>query len=186
MRRRKSKGADRLPGEPTAAGRVAAMLRVDQAGEYGAARIYDGQLAVLADDASAPAIRKMRAQEAEHLAAFDRLVAEREVRPTLLSPLWHLAGFALGAGTALLGREAAMAATVAVEEVIDEHYARQVERLGEDEPELKKLLEEFRADEAEHRAEGLRQGAERAPGYAVLAAAIRAGTRAAIWLSTRV
>ncbi|MSO71304.1 MAG: demethoxyubiquinone hydroxylase family protein [Alphaproteobacteria bacterium] len=186
LKRRKSAGVDRLPGEPTASTRVAAMLRVDQAGEYGAARIYDGQLAVLADDACAPAIRKMRAQEAEHLAAFDRLVAERKVRPTLLSPLWHLAGFALGAGTALLGREAAMAATVAVEEVIDDHYARQVERLGDDEPELKKLLAEFRADEAAHRAEGLAQGAERAPGYSALTAAIRAGTRAAIWLSTRV
>jgi ubiquinone biosynthesis monooxygenase Coq7 len=161
------------------------MLRVDQAGEYGAARIYDGQLAVLGEDASAKSIRHMRAQEQRHLDTFDRLLGERRVRPTILSPLWHVAGFALGAGSALLGREAAMAATVAVEEVIEEHYAGQIAALGEEESKLRRLLADFREDEIAHRAEGLRQGAEQAPAYAALRTAIKAGTRAAIWLSTR-
>ena len=86
-----------------------------------------------------------REQEQRHLDAFDKLIGERRVRPSALHPLWHVAGYALGAATALLGREAAMACTVAVEEVIDEHYARQADALGNDEPELKSLIEEFRA-----------------------------------------
>lgn len=176
----------RLPGDPPRAEMVARMIRVDHAGEYGAARIYDGQLAVLGRSAVAPVIRRMAEQEKRHLAAFDRLVVERRVRPTLLSPLWHVAGFALGAGTALLGERAAMACTVAVEEVIDEHYRRQTEQLGDAEPELKKAVEEFRADELHHRDTGLAHGAEAAPGYAALSAAIKTGSRLAIWLSTRI
>ena len=125
----------------------------------------------------------MAEQEARHLAAFDALVRERRVRPTALSPLWHAAGYALGAATAMLGERAAMACTVAVEEVIDEHYARQVEALGDAEPGLKAALEEFRANEQEHRDAALAQGGGDAP--APLSAAIKAGTRLAIWLSTR-
>jgi ubiquinone biosynthesis monooxygenase Coq7 len=159
------------------------MIRVDHAGEYGAKRIYDGQLAVLGRTKAAEEIRRMAEQEARHLAAFDALVRERRVRPTALSPLWHAAGFALGAATAMLGERAAMACTVAVEEVIDEHYARQVEALGDAEPELKAALEEFRANEQEHRDTALAQGGTDAP--APLSAAIKAGTRLAIWLSTR-
>ncbi len=127
---------DRLPGDLTAEELVARMIRVDHAGEYGAARIYQGQLAVLGRSPSAPAIAKMAEQEKTHLANFDRLIVERGVRPTLLTPLWHAAGFALGAASALLGERAAMACTVAVEEVIGEHYADQAMRLGEDEAEL--------------------------------------------------
>jgi len=159
------------------------MIRVDHAGEYGAKRIYDGQLAVLGRTKAAEEIRRMAEQEARHLAAFDALVRERRVRPTALSPLWHAAGFALGAATAMLGERAAMACTVAVEEVIDEHYARQVEALGDAEPGLKAALEEFRANEQEHRDAALAQGGGDAP--APLSAAIKAGTRLAIWLSTR-
>ena len=159
------------------------MIRVDHAGEYGAKRIYDGQLAVLGRTKAAEEIRRMAEQEARHLAAFDALVRERRVRPTALSPLWHAAGFALGAATAMLGERAAMACTVAVEEVIDEHYARQVEALGDAEPGLKAALEEFRANEQEHRDAALAQGGGDAP--APLSAAIKAGTRLEIWLSTR-
>ncbi|HXS39591.1 MAG TPA: demethoxyubiquinone hydroxylase family protein [Stellaceae bacterium] len=159
------------------------MIRVDHAGEYGAKRIYDGQLAVLGRTKAAEEIRRMAEQEARHLAAFDALVRERRVRPTALSPLWHAAGYALGAATAMLGERAAMACTVAVEEVIDEHYARQVEALGDAEPGLKAALEEFRANEQEHRDAALAQGGGDAP--APLSAAIKAGTRLAIWLSTR-
>ena len=180
-----TKQARRLPGDPSPAEDVARMIRVDHAGEYGAARIYEGQLAVLGRSASASVIRRMAEQEKRHLAAFDRLVVERRVRPTLLSPLWHVAGFALGAATALLGERAAMACTVAVEEVIDAHYRDQVDRLGASEPALSAAIIEFRAQEVEHRDTGLAHGAESAPAYPVLSAAIKAGSRLAIWLSTR-
>lgn len=178
-------GRPYLPGDLTPAETLARMIRVDQAGEYGARRIYEGQLAVLGRSPAAATIRKMHEQELAHLETFDRLIAERRVRPTLLQPVWHVAGFALGAATALLGEKAAMACTVAVEEVIDEHYAGQSERLGEDEAELKKTIEDFRADELEHRDIGLEHDAEGAPAYPVLSGAIKAGSRLAIWLSER-
>ena len=161
------------------------MIRVDQAGAYGAVQIYKGQLAVLGEHAAARPIRRMAEAEAEHLARFEALMAERRVRPTLLQPLWRLAGFALGAGTALIGPEAAMACTVAVEEVIDRHYARQVAALGADEQALRATLERFRQDEVAHGKEAKRHGAEQTPGYRPLTAAIKAGSRLAIWLSER-
>ena len=178
-------GLKRLPGDPSAKALVEGMIRVDHAGEYGAARIYAGQLSVLGRSAHAKTIRHMAEQEARHLAAFERLLPERRVRPTVLSPLWHLAGYALGAATALMGPAAAMACTVAVEEVIDEHYAGQLATLGDADPALSAAIAEFRDDELKHRDLALAQGAERAPGYPLLAAAIKAGSRLAIWLSTR-
>jgi ubiquinone biosynthesis monooxygenase Coq7 len=176
----------RLPGDPSREALVERILRVDHAGEYGAVRIYAGQLAVLGDTPAGRVVTRMAEQEKKHLAAFDRLLPERRVRPTLLSPLWHVAGFAMGAATALLGPRAAMACTVAVEEVIDEHYAAQIEALGADEPALTATIAEFRQDEIAHRDEGLAQGARQAPGYEILSVAIKAASRAAIWLSTRV
>jgi ubiquinone biosynthesis monooxygenase Coq7 len=128
----------------------------------------------------------MAEQEREHLETFDRMVSERGVRPTLLHPLWHVGAFAMGAATALLGERAAMACTVAVEEVIDDHYARQAEALGSEEPELKAVIERFRAEELEHRDIGLEHEAELAPGYRILSGAVKAATRTAIWLSERV
>ncbi len=177
---------DQLPGDPTREELIARIIRVDHAGEYGARRIYEGQLSVLGQTPSGPVIARMHEQEARHLEAFETLIADRRVRPTALQPVWHFAGVALGAATALLGEKAAMACTVAVEEVIDEHYARQIERLGEDEAELRAALEDFRADELEHRDTGLAHGAGEAPGYEVLSAAIKTGSRLAIWLSERV
>jgi ubiquinone biosynthesis monooxygenase Coq7 len=180
-------GEKLMPGDPTRKQAMDRLLRVDQAGEYGAVRIYQGQRAVLGDRyPSAEALRHMEEQERHHLQTFNTLIGQRRVRPTLLQPLWHIAGFALGAGTALLGEKAAMACTVAVEEVIDEHYARQAEFLGDDEAELKKTVEEFRADEIAHRDTALANGAEQALGYPVLTAAIKAGSKLAIWLSERV
>ena len=176
----------KLPGDRPRADEIARMLRVDHAGEYGAVRIYAGQLAVLGDGEAGDVIRRMAAQEQKHLDTFDRLLPAHRVRPTALAPLWHVAGFALGAASALLGERAAMACTVAVEEVIDEHYAGQIERLGDDEAQLKATLEEFRRDEIAHRDEGIAQGAHRAPGYPLLSAAIKTGSRLAIWLSTRI
>lgn len=162
------------------------MLRVDQAGEYGAKRIYAGQLAVLGDrHPSAPEIRHMAAQEEAHLARFNALVAERGVRPTLLQPFWHVAGFALGAATALIGPEAAMACTAAIETEIDRHYTEQLDSLGDTDPELSAVIQDFREDERDHRDAALAAGAEQAPAYPVLTAAIRLGCRAAIRLSER-
>lgn len=177
---------DRLPGDPTREERIAQMLRVDHAGEYGAVRIYAGQLAVLGGGPDAAAIRAMAEKEREHLAAFDKLVVDRQVRPTALQPLWHAAGFALGAATAFLGPRAAMACTVAVEEVIDEHYRAQAAALGEDEAELRATIEQSRADELHHRDQALAHGALDAPAYEGLTAAVKAASRLAIWLSTRI
>ena len=174
------------PPAPGAATDTAAMIRVDHAGEYGAVRIYEGQLAVLKNRASADTIRHMAAQEQRHLQSFDRLVNERKVRPTALEPVWRVAGFALGAATALMGEKAAFACTAAVEEAIDEHYAAQIEALGESDPEFKTMVEDFRADEAAHRQTALDNGAERAPGYRLLSQAIKAGCRAAIKLSEKI
>jgi len=179
-------GDRELPGDLPRDELIRRMIRVDQAGEYGARRIYEGQLAVLGRRRDAEPIRHMAAQEKRHLDAFDRLIGERRVRPTALHPLWHVAGYALGAATALLGREAAMACTVAVEEVIDEHYSKQAAHLGDDDPELKTMIETFRAEEIEHRAIGLAEGAERAPAYELLKGAIKAGSRMAIWLAERI
>jgi ubiquinone biosynthesis monooxygenase Coq7 len=176
----------RLPGDRSRPSATARMIRVDHAGEYGAARIYEGQLAVLGGKPAAKTIKRMAEQEKRHLAAFDKLVLERRVRPTALTPLWHIAGFALGAATALLGERAAMACTVAVEEVIDDHYRRQLDDLGDEDPALSAAIAEFRADEIEHRDTALKHGAEATPGYPVLTTAIKTGSRLAIWLSTRI
>ena len=165
----------------------ASMVRVDQAGEYGATRIYAGQLAVLrANCPEAKLISRMAAQEQRHLARFDRLMAERRVRPTLLQPLWNVAGFALGAATALMSEQAALACTDAVETEIDRHYGRQLDDLGDDDPELARDIAEFRAEELEHRDSAREAGATKAVGYPLLTAAIRGGCKVAIELSKRI
>lgn len=174
-----------LPGDPPAAAATHRMIRVDHAGEYGAARIYTGQLAVLRHSGKADLLRHMRDQEQVHLDTFNTMIADRRVRPTALLPVWHIVGFALGAATAALGERAAMACTVAVEETIDSHYTAQIDRLADSEAPLRGTLEKFRAEEREHRDIALANGAERAPGYRLLAAAIRTGCRLAIRLSER-
>jgi len=179
-------GSGRLPGDLTAGELVARIIRVDHAGEYGARRIYQGQLAVLGRGPKAELLRQMKQQEQQHLDRFSELVIRRRVRPTALLPLWHVAGFALGAATAALGEKAAMACTVAVEEAIDEHYAGQAAELGEDEAELRATVEKFRAEELEHRDIGLANGAEEAPGYRLLYNIIKTGCRLAIAASERV
>lgn len=174
-----------LPGD--AATRTDRMLRVDHAGEYGAARIYAGQLAVLGSrHRDSALIQHMADQEQRHLRTFDELLTERRVRPTLLGPVWHVAGFALGAATALLGPQAAMACTSAVEEVIDDHYAAQRDALMDTDPALAAVIEEFRQDEAEHRATAEAHGARDAVGFSLLRAVIRLGCRVAISASERI
>ena len=166
---------------------TASMLRVDQAGEYGATRIYAGQLAVLRRNCpEARLVARMASQEERHLKRFNQLMAERRVRPTALQPIWNVAGFALGAATALMSEQAALACTDAVETEIDKHYREQLAELGEDDPELAADIEEFRADELEHRDSARAGGATNAIGYPLLTAAIRAGCRVAIELSKRV
>ncbi|WP_265587083.1 demethoxyubiquinone hydroxylase family protein [Sphingomicrobium arenosum] len=165
---------------------VAAMIRVDQAGEYGATRIYAGQLAVLGEDSrAAHVVAHMAAQEEAHLARFNELMAERRVRPTLLQPFWNVAGFGLGAVTALMGEKAAMACTDAVETEIDKHYEEQLAQLGDSDPELSDDIRRFQAEELEHRETAREHGAEEAPAYPLMTAAIRAGCRLAIQLSKR-
>ena len=167
--------------------RSARMLRVDQAGEYGATRIYARQIAVMGTRAPhATEVAGMARQEEDHRARFDAMIAERGVRPTLLQPVWSVAGYALGAATALMGPEAAMACTAAIETEIDRHYTEQLEELGEDDPELSEVVREFRDDEREHRDAALAAGAEKAPAYPLLFNAIRLGCRAAIKLSERI
>ncbi len=178
--------AGRLPGDLNRDQLVDRILRVDHAGEYGAVRIYEGQLAVLGKRPEGAVIREMADKEREHLATFSALLPKRRARPSALQPVWHLAGYALGAATALLGAKAAMACTVAVEEVIDEHYARQVAQLGDDEAELRELCERYRQEEVEHAETALAHGAREAPVYRTLTGAVKAGSRAAIWLAERI
>lgn len=163
------------------------MVRVDQAGEFGATRIYAGQLAVLRRNSpAAKLVSRMADQERRHLDRFNAVMAERNVRPTALQPVWNVAGFALGAATALISEEAAMACTEAVEIEIDRHYGKQLDELGEDDPELAADIAEFRADELEHRDTARDAGAANAPGYPLLTLGIRAACRVAIGLSKRI
>jgi ubiquinone biosynthesis monooxygenase Coq7 len=166
---------------------IGSMIRVDQAGEYGATRIYAGQLAVLGNrHPAARSIARMAAQEDRHLRHFDEMLHDRGVRPTLLQPFWNVAGHALGAVTAFMSPNAAMACTAAVETEIDKHYAEQLEALGSDDPDLSATIAEFQAEELEHRETAIAAGAEQTLGYPVLSAFIRAGCRAAIALSKRI
>jgi len=165
---------------------VQKFIRVDHAGEYGAAWIYAGQLAVLGRTRHAATLQHMKDQEQVHLDTFTRLITTRRVRPTLLLPLWNIAGFALGAATAALGPRAAMACTVAVEETIDEHYCAQEAALDDTETPLRETIAKFRAEELEHRDIGLANEAELTPGYRVLTAIIKTGCKAAIRISERI
>lgn len=173
------------PGQPRPD--AESMIRVDQAGEFGATRIYAGQLAVLRRNSSAAKlVSRMASQEKRHLDRFNALMAERRVRPTALQPAWNIAGYALGAVTALISPEAAMACTEAVETEIDRHYGKQLDQLGKNEPELSADIAEFRAEELEHRDVAREAGAATAPGYPLLTLGIRAACRVAIGLSKRI
>jgi len=171
--------------------RLEEMIRVDHAGEHGAVRIYDGQLAVFDKipgmEETAELIRHMAAQEEEHLTHFDGLIVEKDIRPTAFGPLWDVAGFTLGAVTALMGKKAAMACTAAVETEIDAHYAAQLDELenGADD-DLRATIEKFRADEAAHRDTAMENGAEETPGYEVMSKLVRFGCRVAIRASEKI
>eukprot|EP01119_Soliformovum_irregulare_P021366 TRINITY_DN7097_c0_g1_i1.p1 TRINITY_DN7097_c0_g1~~TRINITY_DN7097_c0_g1_i1.p1 ORF type:complete len:216 (-),score=38.68 TRINITY_DN7097_c0_g1_i1:28-675(-) len=169
------------------------IIRVDHAGELGAQRIYEGQLAILGKTEVGPIIQEMQDQETHHLQTFENLIRERRVRPTALMPIWNAIGYAAGAGSALLGKEAAMALTVAVEDVIGNHYNDQIRELNdkgynlsEEDKKLKDTIREFRDDELGHLDIGLKHDAEKAILYSIYTNAIKMGVRSAIWLSTRV
>ena len=171
---------------------VDSMLRVDHAGEYGAVRICAGQLDVLrwTNPEAARVVEEICIQEQQHLKTFHKMVTDRRVRPTLLQPLWHVGGYLLGVGTALLGKHAAMACHTAVETAISDHYNDQIrdihaKNMAEDE-ELRQVLKQFRDDELGHKQVGLDHGAEMAPAYQVLSKVIQMGCSAAIFLSKRV
>lgn len=179
-----------MPGLGARERRLEEMIRVDHAGEFAAVQIYRGQRAVFdrieGKAHAARIIAEMEAGETEHLRTFDRLIAERGVRPTLMAPVWRVAAFGLGAVTALMGESAAHACTEAVEEVIEEHYARQSEALAGVDAPLQRVVDKFRADEIAHKETAIEQGARDAPGYSVLSALIRFGCRAAIRISEKI
>jgi ubiquinone biosynthesis monooxygenase Coq7 len=163
------------------------IIRVDHAGEYGATKIYDGQIAIFGKDSKiGKTIQHMADQEKEHIDKFNDLIIEHKVRPTALLPVWNIAGFALGASTALIGEKAAMACTVAVEKVIGEHYQEQLELLEDDHKELKKTISKFRDDELEHHDIGIEHDAENAPGYRIMTKFIELGCKTAIAISKKV
>jgi len=177
------------PGLGAAEQRLAEILRVDHAGELGAVHIYRGQRAVFGaakdrEDIEGQ-LREMEGHEAVHLAAFDRLLNTHGVRPTVFTPLWRMAGFALGAGTALMGEKAAHACTEAVETVIEQHYAGQIAELQNRDPALAADLTQFRNDELSHRDHAVEHGAREAAGYPLLSAVIQAGCRVAIKLAEK-
>lgn len=168
---------------------IKSMIRVNQAGEYGAARIYAGQLAILKGTPVEETLTEMAAQEAEHLQKFNRLIIEHQVRPTILQPLWHVGGYALGMLTAMMGEKAAHACTIAVEEVIDEHYQgqlKQLEKTTNSNAPLAELIEQCRQDEIAHKETAIDLGGRDAPAYDLLTTAIKTISRTAIWLSSRI
>ena len=175
-----------LPGDRIRERAVARMIRVDHAGELGAKTIYLGQLAVFQGQSITPLLSEMEQQEAKHLKAFEQFITNRNIRPSALSPLWQGLGYAIGTGSALMGNRAAMAITVAVEEVIDGHYQHQLEQLGDNEPELHAIISEFREDELRHLDTALQNGAEEAPAYKLLSRSVKHGTKLAIWLAKRI
>lgn len=169
---------------------IAEMLRVDHAGEYGAVAIYRGQQAVFRRSPHtrdmAAQIKEMEQEEQKHLTAFDEMLVERAVRPTALAPIWQAAGYGLGVVTALMGEKAAHACTEAVETVIEQHYAEQIEATRESEPALSAVFTEFREDELHHKDIAVEGGAQDAPGYGLLSRVITAGCKAAIEVTKRI
>lgn len=170
--------------------RLAEILRVDHAGEYGAVAIYKGQQAVFGRNAKtrkiAGQLKHMQEEEQKHLDAFDGLLNEHSVRPTAMMPLWDAAGYGLGVVTALMGEKAAHACTEAVETVIEQHYADQIEELKDSHPDLSATFTEFREDELSHRDLAVEEGAKEAVGYPLLSAVITAGCHAAIKITEKI
>ena len=187
MPKKKNNKSNRTPKNKTNREILEQIIRVDHAGEYGATRIYDGQIAVFGKNSKiGKTIQHMADQEQEHIDKFNELILEHRVRPTALLPIWNIAGFALGASTAFMGKKAAMACTVAVEKVIGEHYQEQLDLLEDDQKDLKKTISKFRDDELEHHDIGIEHDAESAPGYKIMSKVIELGFKTAIAISKKI
>jgi ubiquinone biosynthesis monooxygenase Coq7 len=174
-----------LPGDRPKHKIISSIIRVNHAGEFGAKRIYQGQLDYTQDQETWNLINHMKKQEEKHLDYFANAIKKRRVRPTILMPLWHLYGYALGALTAKLGKTSAMACTESVEEVINEHYLDQLQKLTHyhEEKELKKHIEQFRQEELEHQSIAQQYDAAKAPMHKALAAVIKISCKFAIQMS---
>ena len=166
------------------------IIRVDHAGERGAIKIYEGQLLALKtikeDENLKNIIEEMKEQEKEHLEYFEREIHKRKIKPTSLLPLWDMMGVALGFGSALVGKKAALLCTASVEEVIDEHYNNQLKKLGNDEKDLKKKIEKFKGDEVHHKNIAYEAGATNKGLYSIMDKIIRTGSRIAITISEKI
>ena len=166
------------------------IIRVDHAGERGAIKIYEGQLLALKtikqDNNLKDKIEKMKEQEKEHLEYFEKEIQKRKIKPTYLLPLWDIMGVALGFGTALLGKKAAMLCTASVEEVIEDHYQNQIKKLGKDEMDLKTKIEKFKGDEVDHKNMAYEAGATNKGLYSIMDKVIRTGSRIAITISEKI
>jgi len=166
------------------------IIRVDHAGERGAIKIYEGQLLALKtikqDNDLKDKIEEMKEQEKEHLEYFEKEIQKRKIKPTYLLPLWDVMGVALGFGTALLGKKAAMLCTASVEEVIEDHYQNQLKKLGNDEMDLKAKIEKFKEQEVNHKNIAYESGATNKGLYSIMDKVIRTGSRIAITLSEKI
>ena len=196
---RSEKSPDYLPGDLSPAQEMARMFRVDQAGEYGAKRIYQGQMDMLEKSGHYDLIAHMAEQEQVHLDYFDNAIVSHQTRPSLLAPLWHVAGYGLGAVPSLVGVPSAMAVTVAVEEVIDAHYEEQAQKLeqwgakksaatnsDDEKHEILRAIRQFQAEEEEHRDIGLENEAKKAPAYSLLYGVVSTLSKRAIYIAERV
>ena len=166
------------------------FIRVDHAGERGAIKIYEGQLlalkTIMRNDSLKEKIEEMKVHEEEHAQYFDKQIKKRKIQPTKLLPLWDILGVGLGFGSTILGKKAAMLCTASVEEVIDEHYQNQINKLGDDEKELKKKIKKFREDELHHKDIAYENGASKDGLYSLLDKVIKTGSRIAITISEKI
>ena len=171
--------------------RIEEIIRVDHAGEHGATSIYKGTLDVLSllgDKKTIPIIEEMAEGEKKHVREFNRLIKERSIRPTAFLPIWKLAGYSLGALSAVYGKNAIMACTEAVEEVIDKHYSEQIDELDKSgqEESLLNSLKEFHADEVEHEMIAKKELDETSTALNIFKNLIKIGCKGAIKVSEKI
>ena len=170
--------------------KIEEFIRVDHAGERGAIKIYEGQLlalnTIIKNDELKKKIEQMQIHELEHCNYFENEIRKRNIEPTKFLPLWDLLGVGIGFGSTLMGQKAAMLCTASVEEVIDEHYKNQLDKLGEDEKNLKKSIAKFREDENDHKNIAYDRGATKKGLYSILDKIIQTSSKAAIKISEKI